>query len=103
MDAFRALAGAGNSEKLLEVARTDKDAGLRRSAIQGLAAIKSPSTSEALLALYPAEQDKEVKRAVITTLFAQRNVRALIELGRKESDPDSPRSGLCLPAKASRC
>ena len=86
-----ALAGAGNSEKMLEVARTEKDAGLRRSAIQGLAGIKAPNTSEALVAIYAADQDKDVKRAIISTLYSQRNVKALIELGRKEGDPDMKR------------
>jgi len=86
-----AMAGAGNSEKLLEVARTEKDASLRRTAIQGLAAVKSPATSDALVALYSSEQDKEVKRAIVSTLFVQRNVKALVDLGRKESDPEMKR------------
>jgi hypothetical protein len=85
------MAGAGNSEKLLEVARTDKDPNIRRAAIQGLAGITAPSTGDALAALYPAEQDKEVKRAIISTLFAQKNVKTLVELGRKETDPEMKR------------
>jgi len=86
-----ALAAGGNSEKLMEVARTEKDAGLRRSAIQSLAATRSPNTSDALVALYSTEQDKDVKRAIVSTLFAQRNVKALVDLGRKESDPEMKR------------
>ncbi len=86
-----ALAGAGNSEKMLEVARTEKDAGLRRSAIQSLAGIKAPNTSDAVASLYSTERDKEVKRAIVSTLFAQKNVKALIELGRKETDPEMKR------------
>jgi hypothetical protein len=85
------LASAGNSEKLLEVARTEKDAGLRRSAIQGLTAVKGPSTGDALVAMYPTEQDKDVKRAIVSTLFAQKNVKALVGLGRKENDPEMKR------------
>jgi len=81
------MAGAGNSEKLLEVARTDKDPGVRRTAIQALAGIKAPGTGEALAAMYPAEQDKEIKRTIVSALFEQKNVKALVELGRKESDP----------------
>jgi len=86
-----ALAGAGNSEKLLEVARTEKDSGLRRSAVQSLAGIKAPNTSDALAALYSTEQDKDVKRTIVSSLFAQKNVKALVELGRKETDPEMKR------------
>jgi len=86
-----ALAAAGNSEKMLEVARTEKDAGLRRSAIQSLAAVKAPSTGEALAAIYASEQDREVKRAIVSTLYSQKNVKVLIELGRKEADPEMKR------------
>jgi hypothetical protein len=86
-----ALAGAGNSEKMLEVARTEKDAGLRRSAIQSIAGIKAPNTSEALVAIYSSDQDKDVKRTIVSVLYSQRNVKALIELGRKETDPDMKR------------
>jgi nucleotide-binding universal stress UspA family protein len=88
---LHAMAATGNSDKLLEVARTDKDPGVRRSAIQDLTMHQAPNTGEALAAIYSAEQDKEVKRAIVSTLFVQKNVKAMVELGRKESDPEMKR------------
>jgi hypothetical protein len=88
---LHAMAAGGNTEKLLEVARTDKDPGIRRSAIQDLTMHQAPNTGEALAAIYSADQDKEVKRAIVSTLFVQKNVKALVALGRKESDPEMRR------------
>jgi len=88
---LQAMVAGGNSEKLLEVARTEKDAGIRRTAIQDLGAIKAPSASEGLVAIYSTDQDKEVKRAIVSSLFAQKNVKALIDLGRRENDPELKR------------
>jgi hypothetical protein len=36
-------------------------------------------------------QDPQVKRTIISSLSSQKNVNGLIQLGRKESDPDLKR------------
>ena len=42
----------GNTEKLAETARTEKDAGVRQAAIEALASHKGPNITAALVAMY---------------------------------------------------
>lgn len=81
----------GNSERMIEIARSEKDAKLRRAAVQSLAGVKSPAATDAMIAMYSSETDPQVKRSIVNVLFSQRNVTALVQLGRKESDPDMKR------------
>lgn len=81
------LAGmTGSSERLIEVARTEKDPKLRRAAIQFLGSVKAQNASDALVAMYGSEQERDVKRAIINALAGQRNAKALVEIGRQEKD-----------------
>ncbi len=77
---------SGNTEKLIEVARTEKDPKLRRAAVQSLGSVKAANTSDALVSIYGSEQDQQVKRAIVNSLANQRNVQPLIQLYRKETD-----------------
>ncbi len=78
----------GNTEKLAEVARTDKDTKVRIAAIRVLASYKAANLSETLSSLYAAEQDPQVKRAIIGQLANQRNAKALVDVFRKEPNID---------------
>jgi hypothetical protein len=73
------------------VAREEKDANLRRIAIQDLAGAKTANASDALVNMYGAEQDAQVKRSIVGALAGQRNAKALVDLGRKEKDPEMKR------------
>ncbi len=83
---------SGNTEKLIEVARTEKDPKLRRAAVQSLGSVRAANTSDALVSIYGSEQDPQVKRAIVNALADQRNVAALIQLARKENDLDSKKN-----------
>ncbi|SPE39558.1 conserved hypothetical protein [Candidatus Sulfopaludibacter sp. SbA3] len=83
---------SGNTEKLIEIARSEKDAKLRRSAVQSLGSVKAANTSDALVSIYGTEQDAQVKRAIVNALAGQRSVQPLIQIFRKESDVDARRS-----------
>jgi hypothetical protein len=83
---------SGNTEKLIEVARTDKDPRLRRAAVQSLGSVKAANTSDALVSIYGSEQDPQVKRAIVNSLADQRNVTALVQLARKENDLESKKN-----------
>jgi HEAT repeat protein len=83
---------SGNTEKLIEVARTEKDAKLRRAAIQSLGSVKATNTSDALVSIYGGEQDQQVKRTIINSLANQRSVQPLMQLYRKESDVEVKRT-----------
>jgi len=79
---------SGSSERLIELARTEKDPKLRRTAIQLLGSVKSQNSADALVAIYGPEQDRDVKRSIINALAGQRNAKALVEIGRQEKDLD---------------
>lgn len=83
------LAGmTGNSERLIDVARNEKDPKLRRTAIMYLGSVKGQNVSDALVALYAPGLDAETRRAIISSLSNQRNARGLIAVVRKEHDLD---------------
>jgi hypothetical protein len=83
---LQALHVSGNADRLLEIARTDKDPQLRRTAIRNLGSMSSIKT-ETLKSLYTADAPYEIKREIHNALMAQRNAAALVELARAEKDP----------------
>ncbi len=87
MQILEALPNNGNIDKFLEVAKTDKDPRLRRVAIQQLANQRAATTGSALVAIYSADQDSEVRRSVVDALYSQRNTKDLIQVARAEKDP----------------
>jgi HEAT repeat protein len=46
----------------------------------------SKGTGEALVQIYGADRDPEIRKAAIQALFLQGNATALVALARKESD-----------------
>jgi hypothetical protein len=76
----------GNVERLVEVAKAEKEPKLRRMAIQNLASTRAATTGDALAGIYAGEQDQEVKRAIIDALYNQKNVKPLISVARSEKD-----------------
>ena len=74
----------GATERLLEVAKTEKEPKLRQSALRSLG---SPTTGNALVEMYGAETDQAVKRMIVDALYSHQNGKALVDLARKEKDP----------------
>jgi len=75
------------SEKVLELARTEKNQELRQAAIQNLGMMKPAKTGELLVSLYKDEKDPALKKAIIRGLYLQHNAAALVQLARQETDP----------------
>jgi tetratricopeptide (TPR) repeat protein len=88
---LHSMASGGNADRILEVARTEKDPKLRRAAIHSLGSMRSAQTGDNLVSLYGSESDAGVKRAIVDSLSGQRNAKALVELARKETDPRAKR------------
>jgi HEAT repeats len=84
---LESIPSTGNLDRLLEVAKTEKDPKLRRFAIQALGSTRAAATGDSLVALYSGVQDQEVKRTIVDALCGQRNVKALIQVARAEKDP----------------
>lgn len=87
---LRSLFMAGAADKLLGIARTEKNPRLRDEAIRSLAMTQSASP-ESLAGLYAAQTDTKAKRQLVDGLFAGGNAKPMIELARKETDPEMKR------------
>jgi hypothetical protein len=82
---LQAMFVGGDATRLLEVAKTEKDEGLRRTAVRNLGLISSKKTGDALVAIY--QNDAALRDAAIEGLFLQQNAAALITIARQEKDP----------------
>jgi HEAT repeat protein len=79
---------AGQHERIAEVARDKaQPAELRKAAIHSLG-VSGNEAVPALLALYRAETDRELKEGVLESLFINDAVKELIEIARAETDPE---------------
>ena len=87
---LQALAVSGASDRLMEVARGEKDVRLRAAAIQGLG-ISGGASGAGLKSMYWSEKDREVRRAVLNALFVQGDAGPLIDIARRETDPEMRR------------
>jgi hypothetical protein len=81
-----AMQVGGNTARMIEVAKTDKDPELRRLAVRNLGVMGARSAGDALAEIYAAEKDAAIRRTVINSLFTQGNATALVALARKEQD-----------------
>jgi hypothetical protein len=84
---------AGDSARIGELARGEKNPELRSEAIQKLG-LMGPGTASTLATLYANETDTEVKEAVIQAYFLQNNVRALIDISKKEKNQELRKEAL---------
>jgi TolA-binding protein len=81
---------SGNIERMIDLAKNEKDPDLRRTAIRNLGMMNrqnGASTSDALVSIYKADSSIDIRRQVVNSLFMQHNARALVELARAEKDP----------------
>jgi HEAT repeat protein len=84
---IHALFLAGAADRIGQLARTEKDTAARLEAIHRLG-LMGKKTGADLTAMYAGSSDKPVKKAVLHALFLQANAPALIDIARKESDPE---------------
>jgi tetratricopeptide (TPR) repeat protein len=78
----------GNADKLIDVARNEKDARLRRAAIHSLGLMGGEHTGAALVSMYGSESDTALRGEIVNALFIQGNAKALVDLARKETNPE---------------
>jgi HEAT repeat protein len=91
---LQALFVGGKGERLVELARTEKDPDLRRDAIRHLGLVGSPETTAAMEEIYRSETDRSVREAVLQGFFVQGNAKRLIEIARTEKDPELKRKAV---------
>ena len=88
---LKAMFMTGNSTRLAEIARTEKDPHLRIAAIKSLGIMGANGQGDVLTAIYKGDQDRDVRAAVLNALFIQGNAKALVELARNETNPEMKR------------
>jgi tetratricopeptide (TPR) repeat protein len=91
---LQALFVGGNTGRLVELARTEKDPELRRDAIQHLGLVGGAEASAALEQLYASGTDRRDREAVLQAFFVQGNAKRLIEIARTEKDPEMKRKAV---------
>ena len=89
---LQAMFIGGNSEKLADIARNEKVLELKVTAIRNLGLLGGGRSGDLLLSLYNSDPRREVRNAVIESLFIQNNGHALVNLARSEKDPEMKRS-----------
>jgi tetratricopeptide (TPR) repeat protein len=89
---LNALSAGRDTDHLLQIAKTEKDADLRRDAFRRLTgAVMSASLNDALVAAYGSEQDQEVKRTIANAFVNAGNVKQLVAVAKTEKDPEMVR------------
>jgi HEAT repeat protein len=79
---------AGESNRLMEAAKGEKDPEVRRAAVRNLGLINSSDSAKALQSIYSKETDRDVRKEVLNAYFIQSNAGALVTIARGEKDPE---------------
>jgi len=85
---WAAFPGA-DTGRFLQAVRAEKSVELRAEGVRMLG--NRPDAGDTLVAMYGSEPDAQVKRAIADSLYSQRNAKALVDLARKETDPQMKR------------
>ncbi|HUU33262.1 MAG TPA: HEAT repeat domain-containing protein [Vicinamibacterales bacterium] len=84
---LQAMFIGGNATRLIDLARTEPEPDLRRTAVRNLGLMQPSATGAALAEIYSSQRDTGIRRAAVQGLFVQNNAEALVALARKETDP----------------
>jgi len=82
---------SANVDRMVDIAKTEKDPELRRIAIRNLGSMSRPNganTSDALVSIYKSDNSSDIRRQIINSLFIQHNAKALVDIARAEKDPE---------------
>ena len=82
----RSMQAGGSIDRLIELAKAEQNADLRRDAVRALGMMRSTRTGDVLVQIYSADTNVDVRKSVINALFIQENATALVALARKEQD-----------------
>lgn len=91
---LQAMFVAGDSQHLEELAKNEKNEDLRLAAIRDMGLMGSDRTASTLTSMYAGAKDPATSKAVLQALFLQGNAQAIIDIARKESDPELKREAV---------
>jgi hypothetical protein len=89
---LNAMFVGGNTEKLVEIAKSEKNPELRKAAIHSIGL--TGRGGDALAAIYTSDPDRDVRKQVLNALFLQDNAKVIVDLARKETDPELKKSAV---------
>jgi len=84
---LRSFENSRDIDDLTKIARSEQNVELRREAIRQLGNIRDEQTTAALVTIYSAESDRDIKSEILNSLGNQQAAKQIIECARKESDP----------------
>src|SRR5258708_17578992 len=84
---IQAMFVGGASDKMIELAKTEKDPALRKSAVRNLGLMGSSKTADAIKAIYQSDTSPEIRKECVNALFLQKNGRTMVGPARPEKDP----------------
>jgi HEAT repeat protein len=93
-DILQAFFLAGDSNRLVQAATSEKDPDLRRAAVRNLGLINSPDSAQALKTIYAKDTDESVRREVLNAYFIQNNAAGLVAIARSEKNPELKREAV---------
>jgi tetratricopeptide (TPR) repeat protein len=81
---LQSLRSADDTDHILQAVKAEKNAELRAEGIRMLGS--KTNAADALVGIWGTEQDQQVKYAILDSLNAERDAKALVDLARKERD-----------------
>ncbi len=85
---------SGDTDRLIQIAKSEKDPQVRKEAIHWMGVSPREKTGDALGAMYSTETDKANKSQILHALFIQGNAKQVVEIARKEPDPNLKRDAV---------
>lgn len=86
-DILQSMFLSGNSTRLEQIARSEKDPSLRAAAIRSLGLMGGRVQASTLVSIYESDSNPQVREAVLNALFLQQDGKDLVALARSEKDP----------------
>lgn len=83
---IQAMFIGGNADKLGEIARSEKVPELRLAAIKNLGLLGGTRSGQLLVSIYNSDTSYDVRHTIINSLFIQNNGSALVALARAEQN-----------------
>lgn len=91
---LQAMFIAGDADHLEQLAKSEKDEDLRITAIHDMGLVGADRTGSTLISMYAGARDREASKAVLQALFLQGNAQAIVDIARKETDPEMKKAAV---------
>ena len=85
---LQAIARHGGGPKLAELLKDERDPALKAKGVQMLGMSSKEQTGPMLASTYASSPEPEVKKAALEGMMMQNNAAALVEIARKETNPE---------------